>query len=276
MAERSIVEAKKDRDIADVIGRIPYRMAFAGGWIDQPFVSRLNPSPPGSMVVVALEPTCRFMDRCGMSTSTRKVATQLWNGSLPDGDPDELVRRLYAAENEGKPEPSGSQDMVGLIYPGVSRIDYDYDHEGGYFPVHVESNNDPDIARWLEEVIHMLPIAPRPDGYSPLGEKNLDREWIKRLGQSGKDCYDAILARDIHALGGTMNECMQCWETILPHVVRHPTLSVDLMAILNYYQSCYLGAMYSGCGGGYLYVVSAEPVPGAFRVQVRIDQRRAE
>ena len=276
MAERSIVEAKKDRDIADVIGRIPYRMAFAGGWIDQPFVSRLNPSPPGSMVVVALEPTCRFMDRCGMSTSTRKVATQLWNGSLPDGDPDELVRRLYAAENEGKPEPSGSQDMVGLIYPGVSRIDYDYDHEGGYFPVHVESSNDSDVTRWLEEVIHMLPIAPRPDGYSPLGEKNLDREWIKRLGQSGKDCYDAILARDIHALGDTMNECMQCWETILPHVVRHPTLSVDLMAILSYYQSCYPGAMYSGCGGGYLYVVSAEPVPGAFRVQVRIDQRRAE
>jgi hypothetical protein len=27
--------------------------------------------------------------------------------------------------------------------------------------------------------------------------------------------------------------------------------------------------MYSGCGGGYLYVVSDEPVPGAFQVQVR-------
>ena len=251
-------------------------MAFAGGWIDQPFVSKLNPSPPGSMVVVALEPTFRFMDRCGMSTSTRKIAMQLWNGSLPDTNPAELVRRLYAAENEGKPEPSGSQDMVGLIYPGVSRIDYDYDHEGGYFPVHVESSNDPNIARWLEKMIHVLPVAPRPDGYSPLGEKNLDRDWINRLGQSGKDCYDAILARDTHALGATMNECMQCWEILLPHVVRHPTLSVDLMAILNYYQSRYPGAMYSGCGGGYLYIVSAKPVPGAFRVQVRIDQRRAE
>ena len=30
-------------DITDIIGKIPYRMAFAGGWIDQPFVSRLNP-----------------------------------------------------------------------------------------------------------------------------------------------------------------------------------------------------------------------------------------
>ena len=57
--------------ITDIIGRIPYRMAFAGGWIDQPFISRHNPAPPGAMVVVALEPTIRFMDRCGMGTSTR-------------------------------------------------------------------------------------------------------------------------------------------------------------------------------------------------------------
>jgi hypothetical protein len=28
--------------------------------------------------------------------------------------------------------------------------------------------------------------------------------------------------------------------------------------------------MYSGCGGGYLFVASDEPVPGAFRVNVRI------
>ena len=27
--------------------------------------------------------------------------------------------------------------------------------------------------------------------------------------------------------------------------------------------------MYSGCGGGYLYVVSEEPVPGSLHVQVR-------
>ena len=32
--------------MTDLIGAIPYRMAFAGGWIDQPFVSRLNPTRP--------------------------------------------------------------------------------------------------------------------------------------------------------------------------------------------------------------------------------------
>jgi len=266
------VSPKAPIHITDVIGRIPYRMAFAGGWIDQPFVSRLNPTPPGSMVVVAIEPLCRFMDRCGMGTSTRRVALELWPQGLPDGDPAALVRELYDQENKGQPEPSGSQDMAGLIYPGVSRLDYDYAYEGGYFPAHVESSQDLQVARWLERVIHMVPIAQRPPGYNPLGIKNLNAEWIRRLGQSGKDCYDAIVARDIKGLGASMNECMACWEAILPHTVRHPTITVDLMAILGYYQARYSGAMYSGSGGGYVYVVSEEPVPGSFQVKVRTAQ----
>ena len=56
---------KKSQFVAEVIGAIPKRLQLASGWIDQPFVSRLNPRPPGSMVVVALEPTFRVMDRSG-------------------------------------------------------------------------------------------------------------------------------------------------------------------------------------------------------------------
>jgi hypothetical protein len=262
--------------VTDVIGRIPYRMAFAGGWIDQPFVSQLDPTPPGSMVVVGLEPTVRFMDRAGMATGTRYVALRLWNGTLPDRDPAALVHELYAEENRGKPEPSGSQDMIGLIYPGVNRLDFDFHHECGIFPRHIQSNNDPQVARWLERVIQMVPVAPRREGYNPLGVKNLDRRWIGRLGQTGKECYDAILAMDANALGASMNACMECWEAILPHTVRHPTIGLDLVGLLKHYQSCYAGAMYSGCGGGYLYVVSEAPVPGGFRVNVRIANHRPD
>lgn len=264
------MSAQPSKSMTDVIGKIPYRMALAGGWIDQPFVSQWNPAPPGSMVVVGLEPTFRYMTRAGMATGTREVALRLWNGELPDRAPLELVKELYAEENRGKPEPSGSQDMIGLIYPGVSRLDFDFEHEGGVFPNHIESNNDPEIARWLEQVVHMVPVAPRPDGYNPLGVKNLDPEWIRRLGQTGKDCYDAILGRDVRALGAAMNDCMRCWATILPHTVRHSTVTVDLVGLLEYYRSAYPGAMYSGCGGGYLYVVSENPVPGALGVTVRV------
>lgn len=256
--------------VATVIGRIPYRLALAGGWIDQPFVSRLNPEPPGSMVVVGVEPAFRFMDRAGMATGTREVATRLWGGTLPDRDPAELVRELYAAENRGQPEPSGSQDMVGLVYPGINRLDYDFAANGGVFPSHIAPLQDARAARWLERVLHLLPVAPRPEGYHPLGEQCLDPPGIARLGQTGKDCFEAIRRMDPAALGASLNDCMHCWETLLPHTVQHSTLKVDLLGLLRAYQSEYPGAMYSGCGGGYLFVVSNEPVPGAFHVRIRV------
>ena len=80
---------------------------------------------------------------------------------------------------------------------------------------------------------------------------------------------------DAKALGASFNLNMKCWETLLPHVVRHPLLRVDLMPILKAYQQQYLGAMYSGCGGGYLIVVSDKPVPGAFQVNVRVAPKNA-
>jgi hypothetical protein len=248
---------------------IPYRLALAGGWIDQPFVSKHNPEPPGSMVVVSLVPEIEFMDRSGFASSTRATAQKLWAGALPDRDPAALVRELYAAENRGKSAPSGSQDMAGLVYPGASRLDYDFDVEGGVFPARVESTLDPAVVTWLERVISLIPVAPRPEGYDPLGKKNLDPAWIRRLGRSGKFCFAAIKARDIGALGASLNDCMECWEAVLPDTVRHRSLQTDLKAILADYQSWYPGAMYSGCGGGYLIVVSEENVPNGLKIRVR-------
>jgi hypothetical protein len=260
-------------DVSPIIGRIPYRLALAGGWIDQPFVSRVNPTPPGSMVVVGIEPTFRWFMRSGLATGTREAAIKLWGPQIPsERKRDDLVRELYQFENRGRDEPSGSQDMIGLIYPGISRLDYDVAHESGYFPRHIESCIDPAIARWLEKMIHVLPVSPRPAGYNPLGEKNLDPTWITRLGQSGADCYSAILARDTAKLGASLNLTMQCWEALLPQTVRHPLLETDLPGLLACYQRRYPGAMYSGCGGGYLYVISEEDVPGAFHVQVRLSR----
>lgn len=260
----------KPSPVAKYLGSIPNRLQLAGGWIDQPFVSRHNPKPPGSMVVAQIEPDFRPMDRSGIASGTRAIAMKLWKGKIPERPRDDLVRELYAAENAGKTEPSGSQDMIGLIYPGVNRLDYDFNHEGGVFPIHVESCNRPKVARWLEKVLHLIPVEPRPEGYSPLGEKKLDPKWVAKLGQSGKACYEAISGMDARGLGASFNLNMQCWERLLPHVVRHPLIRVDLMALLKAYQEQYLGAMYSGCGGGYLIVVSHEPVPGAFKVNVRI------
>ncbi len=256
--------------LTEAIGDFPYRLQLAGGWIDQPFVSRLNPNPPGSMVVVSLRPTCHFMERSGLATGSRKVARELWPEGLPEGEPMDLVERLYEEENRGRSDPSGTQDMIGLIFPGISRLDYDAAYRGGVFPRHVESSRDAGIARWLEGVLHLLPVMPRPPGYGPLGVKHLDPEWIRRLGQSGRNCYSAIVTRNLEVLGGSLNETMRCWEALLPHTVRHPAITMDLPALLRHYQTRYAGAMYSGCGGGYLIVAAEEAVPGSFAIDVRI------
>ena len=263
----------KPAPVAKLLGSIPNRLQLAGGWIDQPFVSRHNPKPPGSMVVVQIEPYFRPMDRSGIASGTRAIALKLWKGKLPNRPLDDLVRELYEVENKGKTEPSGSQDMIGLIYPGVNRLDYDFNMHGGIFTSHIESCNSPRVAKWLSKVLHLIPVEPRPDGYSPLGVKNLSPQWVAQLGQSGKDCYDAIVKMDANKLGASLNLTMKCWETLMPHIVRHPLLRVDLMKILKAYQQQYLGAIYSGCGGGYLIVVSNQPVPGAFQVNIRVEQK---
>src|SRR5271157_514804 len=238
---------KRIMSITDIVGKLPYRLALAGGWIDQPFVSRHNPAPPGSMVVVNIHPQFRFMERAGICGSTREVALRLWKGRLPKADPARLARELYDAENHGRENPSGSQDMIGLVYPGINRLDYDFTANGGVFPAQIQSLNSIRHGRWLEKMLHLLPVAERPNGYTPLAKKNLDPKWIARLGETGKDCFQAIHKMDATALGASFNHCMECWESILPGTVRHPAVKTDLVGLLRFYQSQYSGAMYSGC-----------------------------
>ncbi len=221
------------------------------------------------MVVAGLEPTCPFMERCGIATGTRRIAARLWPSGVPDVLADVAVRTLYEAENRGRTDPSGSQGMIGLIHPGILRLDYDIRHEGGVFPVGIETLRDRDSEDWLERVLHFVPVAPRPPGYHPLGERRLTPGWVLRLGRSGVQCYEAIWRRDLVALGDSFNECMACWEALLPCTVRHPALTVDLLAVWRHYRQRYPGAMYSGCGGGYLLVASESPVPGGVHATLR-------
>ena len=89
----------------------------------------------------------------------------------------------------------------------------------------------PGSSAWLERAIHLVPVVQRPPGYGPLGIKRLDPAWIGRLGASGRACYDAILAMDVHALGESLNECSLAWDAILPQVFVHPTITVDLKGL---------------------------------------------
>ena len=234
---------KKTPFVAKVIGAIPNRLQLAGGWIDQPFVSRHNPKPPGSMVVVAAgADVSRDGPRRLRQRHARRCHENCGMANCPNRPPEELVRELYEAENKGKAEPSGSQDMIGLVYPGINRLDYDFKVQRRRVSRRT-SNREPRAAgRWLEKVLHLLPIEPRPEGYSPLGVKSIStRNGSPGWAGPARTVSTPSCRMDVEALGASLNDCMICWEKLLPHVVRHPLIKPDLKAMLKAYQKQYSG-----------------------------------
>jgi hypothetical protein len=235
----------------------PYRICLAGGWMDQPWVSRFH---PGSVVVVQILPTIEFNERSGMATSSRKIAIELWGNRFPAGDPVRNARLLFGAENPpGTEYVSGSQDHLGLMLPGISRLFY----RGNYWPERIDSTCDKDIVAWLERVLHLIPVKPRPAKYDPIDKRNLTVEGVRELGESGDLCWRSILDRDAVRLGQSLRLTLEAWKKLLPHTVLPDTLD-DLKQAASY-----PGAIFSGSGGGYLVVVSEKPVSNALKVRVR-------
>ena len=125
---------------------VPYRLDLAGGWLDQPFVSKYHPGP---VITISIEPEIEFNDRSGMSSSTRAKAIDLWQYDIPDGDREMLAKTLFCVENPpGSKYISGSQDSIGIVYPGVNRLDYPKE---AYWPEKIVTVNDDGILRFIEE-----------------------------------------------------------------------------------------------------------------------------
>ncbi len=236
---------------------LPYRICLAGGWMDQPWVSSVA---PGSTIVFQIHPTEEFMDRAGLATSTRRTAQTLWGKRFPSGDSETNARLLFACENPpGTKYISGSQDAIGLMSPGINRLSYD----GGFWPAKIDSTEDEEIVAWLQSVVKFVPVSPRPDGYDPLIEKNLTVENVRRLGAAGDLGWESILKKDLVGLGKALDETTESWRALLPH-----TVSDELMA-KRAEISGGKGSCYSGCGGGYLMVISAEDIAGSVPVYIR-------
>jgi len=239
--------------------RFPYRLCLAGGWIDQPWVSEIC---PGSVVVAQIWPTIDFNHRSGMATSSRKIALELWGGKIPDGDPVRNAQLLFGAENPPYSKyVSGSQDHIGLIVPGISRLYYN----GGYWPEKIDRCIDPDICDWLSEVLHLIPLDPRPEGYDPLLEKNLSKPFVKELGESGNLCWESILKKDIIGLGKAMTQTFLGWKKILPYTVPDWLMN----ELETKYFSSYFGAITSGSGGGYVVVASDKKIKDSIKIKVK-------
>lgn len=239
--------------------KFPFRLCLAGGWMDQPWVSKMN---PGSVVVAQIWPTMDFNDRSGLATSSRKIGIQLWGDKYPEGDFRENAKLLFGAENPpGKMYVSGSQDQIGLLYPGINQLCYN----GGYWPERIESTTKKDICDWLSDVLHLVPLEPRPDGYDPLKVMHLEKHLIRELGEAGDLCWESIIKKDLKGLGKALTNTLISWKKILPLTV--PDWVMHEMET-KYFPN-YPGAITSGSGGGYVIVVSDKEVAGAIKIKVR-------
>ena len=239
--------------------KVPYRIDLAGGWLDQPSVSK---SYPGPVLTICIEPDYEFNDRSGMSTSSRKKAIELWQTDIPFGDKEKLSKTLFCFENPpGTKYVSGSQDSIGITMPGLNRLYYD----GDFWPSEIKSVLDDDILEWIEQRIWLIPLYPRHSDFDVLANTQINPENAKRLSDAAENCWKAILKKDIAAFGKAMTEGFEAQTTMFPNMI-----SSDILETLEKYKPHALGWKLNGAGGGgYFSLVSETPIKNAIQIRIR-------
>ncbi|MDY5823684.1 MAG: cytidyltransferase, partial [Candidatus Coprenecus sp.] len=194
---------------------IPTRLDIAGTWIDQPYVSQYH---PGWAITISLEPTFPIRDRCGLSTSTRKMIQMIWPVKLPNMDPEMLARLVFCFENNPEREDghiSGAQDSIGICVPGLARHYYD----NNFWPSKIESTKDEMTLRFLESHLVMIPLEPRRAGCSVVENRDITPAKVAALADAADLCWNAILSRDLDSFAKAYKASFEAQTAMFPAMV---------------------------------------------------------
>ncbi len=244
----------------DVKSHLPYRVDIAGTWIDQPYVSEFG---HGWAITASIEPTVEFMERGGMSTSTRNTAKKIWPYELPNYNEEMLARLLFCFENdpENKGHISGAQDAIGICCSGLTRHYYD----GHYWPVRIESCHDEDVLSWLESHICLVPMFPRRPGCSVVEGKDINPDKVKALTSAADRCWDAIMTRDLTAFAAAFRDSFDAQVAMFPAMMQ-PGVQEH---IDSWADKALAWKMLGAGGGGYLAIVVDEIPEGTIPIKIR-------
>ena len=239
--------------------RIPYRVELCGGWLDQPFVNKHH---TGSVLTISIMPDFEFNHRSGMATSSRKKAIELWQSEIPVGDPESLAKTLFCVENPpGTERVSGSQDQLGILLPGLNKLNYD----NGYWPVSIESVPDDTVLDFVEKNLWLLQLPQREDQYDVFAEQNINLESIRKLSESTEAVWQAILNKDVAAWGANTRKCFEAQLEIFPYMITD-----EIREVIHSYQNLAHGWKLTGAGGGgYLCLISDKEIPNAIQIRIR-------
>lgn len=244
-----------------VKSHLPYRVDIAGTWIDQPYVSEHG---AGWALTASIEPTEEFMERGGMSTSTRNAARKIWPYELPNYNEEMMARLLFCFENDPENEGhiSGAQDAIGICMSGLNRHYYD----GHYWPVKIESCHDEAILDWLENHICLVPMFPRRPGCSVVEGKDITPEKVSRLTDAAERCWHAIMARDLGGFAEAFRDSFNAQIAMFPAMMQPGVQEY----IDRWSPKALAWKMLGAGGGGYLALVTDRiPDNGVIRIKIR-------
>ena len=240
---------------------IPYRVDIAGTWIDQPYVSQHG---AGWALTASIEPNHDFIERGGMSTSTRNAARKVWPYELPDYNEEMMARLLFCFENdpENNGHVSGAQDAIGICMSGLTRHFYD----GHYWPARIESCHDEATLRWLEEHICLVEMFPRRPGCSVVEGKDINPEKVKALTAAADRCWDAIMARDLNRFAEAFRDSFEAQVSMFPAMMQ-PGVQEHIDC---WKDKALAWKMLGAGGGGHLALVVDEiPAEGVIPIKIR-------
>ena len=240
---------------------IPFRIDLAGGWLDQPWVSMHHPGP---VLTISLEPTLEFNERSGMASSTRRAAIELWGTKIPPGNYEKQAKTLFCYDNPpGTKIISGSQDSIGIVYPGLVKADY----EGEYWPKRIEHIQDGSTLQFVESALYLVALGPRQPDFDVLSGMNITPDGARALAEAAENCWEAILTHNIERFGNFFRASFEAQTAMFPHMMND-----EVAHLIKQYQRVALGWKLSGAGGGgYLILVSNKPIKNAIRVVAKRD-----
>jgi len=241
------------------VNTMPFRIDLAGGWLDQPYVSKYYPGP---VLTVSIEPSVEFNERSGMASSTRNKAIEIWRTDIPNGDPEQMARILFSYENPpGTEVITGSQDALGIVMPGLNKLHY----TGEYWPAHITSVHDEDILQMIEDHLYLVTLGPRESSYSVLHNTHVTEEGAQALSESAEACWQALMERDLARFGKAFRNSFEAQVDMFPNMVNGHIYR----AIEAYRDQAYGWKLSGAGGGGYLIFVSPEEIPGAMQIKIR-------
>lgn len=242
------------------LSEVPFRLDLAGGWLDQPMVSKHH---PGAVVNCSLVPTDDYELRSGMSSSTRRTAQRLWGPRLPADDREKLAQIIFAVENPpGTKDVAGSQDAIGIVYPGLNRMDYD----GAYWPTRITTTQDESVLQFLESHIKLVFTEPRPVEFDVLGDTRISAQHAADLARAADEFWQAVLDRNAPAAGKAMTASFDAQVAMFPRM-RSP--QIDAVLASDAARKA-LGHKITGAGGGgYVVLFTPDPVPNAIPIRIR-------